>query len=75
MSGMCKKHYLYGIRDTNWFLTIWDAVIEAISDTVGVLPVFSFKLVFAGLPITARQNVRDKFIVLAELGESLQIVR
>lgn len=52
-------------------LTIWNAIIEAIGDTVGVLPVFCFELIFAGLTITARQNVRDKFIVLAKLGESL----
>lgn len=68
--------YRYMVSKTQTvFLTIGDAVIEAISDAIRIPPVLSFEFVFAGFPITARQDVRNKLIVLAKLGKCLSMSR
>ena len=53
--------------------TVWDPVVEAICDTIWVLLVFSFEFVFARFTVASREDVRYKFIVLAELRKSLAL--
>ena len=53
-------------------LTVWNPIIETVSDAIGVFSIFSFEFILASLPITTRENKRNKFVILAELGEGLR---
>lgn len=48
-------------------LTIWDSMVKAILDASRILLILGFELVLASLPVAARHNVRDQFVILAEL--------
>ena len=53
-------------------LTIRPPVLQTPCDAVRVTFVFRLELVLACLPVSPGHDVRDQFIVLAELGQRLE---
>lgn len=71
-----KKGYqrYFSGRMPRW-LTDWDTIIEAVIDSCVIPLVFHFEFILAGFPITARQDICDKFIILPILRKGLERVQ